>query len=55
MTKVYEVIYFDECDGGVGSTMVKASSEAKAVDKVERMGEYEVIEVECVEFYEMEG
>ena len=55
MTKVYEVVYFDECDGGVGSIMVKASSQDKAVDMVARMGEYEVIEVEFVDFYEMEG
>ena len=51
MTKVFEVVYFDETVGGVGSIMVKASSEDRAVDKVERMGEYEVVEVTFVDFY----
>lgn len=50
MTKIYEVVYFDETDGVVVFTMVKASSEDKAIDKVGRMGGYEVLEVEFVDF-----
>lgn len=50
LIKVYEVTYFDEESGRVGSKLIKASSEAQACDKIERMGEYEVIEIEFVDF-----
>lgn len=44
----YEVTYFDEQSGRVDMITVKASSEAAACEKVELMGECEVIEVERV-------
>lgn len=50
LTKVYEVTYFDEESGQVGSKLIKAASKDKACDIVERMGEYEVIEAEFVDF-----
>ena len=50
LEKIYEVTYFDEDSGRVGSKLIKASSKDSACDKVERMGEYEVIEIEFVDF-----
>ena len=46
---VYEVTYFDEADGQCGTMILEASGFDSVVDKVERMGEYEVIEVEIVD------
>ena len=52
MPKLYEVIYFDEQTGDVGSVLIAALSEYRAADKVERQGSFEVVEVEFVDFYE---
>jgi hypothetical protein len=52
MLKVYEVTYFDEYKGCEGSIMVKASSEYDAIERVERLGEYEVLDVQFVDFYD---
>lgn len=42
----YKVIFFDEDQGGVDAVEVSASSVDQAIEKVELMGEYEVIDVE---------
>lgn len=44
----WEVVYLDEETGDVGSVYVKAGSVLEACEKVEMMGEYEVISCECV-------
>ena len=44
----FKVIFFDEDQGGVDAVEVSASSHMQAIEKVELMGEYEVIDVERV-------
>lgn len=50
MLKVYEVTYFDECSGRIGSKLIKAFDEDDACKRIELMGEFEVVEVEFVDF-----
>ena len=42
----YKVIFFDEEQGGIDAVEVSASSVDQAIEKVELMGEYEVIDIE---------
>lgn len=44
----FKVIFFDEDQGGVDAVEVSASCVDQAIEKVELMGEYEVIDVERV-------
>ena len=51
----FEVIFFDEETGRTDKKTVKASCESAACDKVETMGEFEVIEVERVNLWNVRG
>lgn len=51
----FEVLYYDEQTGRTDKKTVNASSQTHACDKVERMGEYEVIEIERVNLRDVRG
>lgn len=46
---VYEVIYFDVQEGCAGSIMLDAPNIDDAIDQTERLGEYEVLDVELLD------
>jgi len=51
MTNKYEIIVYDEIQGGIDKLVVKAGSIHQAIDIVEsnEKHEYEIIEIEMVE------
>ena len=51
----FEVLFYDEETGRTDKKTVKANSQSQACDKVEMMGEYEVIEIERVNLWNVRG
>lgn len=51
----FEVLYYDEQTGRTDKKTVKANSQTHACEKVECMGEYEVIEIERVNLRDVRG